>query len=280
MDAAMQHLGWNSTCRTPLQWMGGIHSQFYVRNSTESTANIKPTMKPTTNNRSMDRSIWSDVDRVDLFCQLIRFETVSSAGVENGSYGACAAWLLQQLEKIPTIRAHILPESVLGKPIVVAEWAGTDTTLPCLLLNSHYDVVPVEKKHWDFPAFDGLIQDGRIYGRGTQDMKSVCIQYIIALQALQASGYVPTRTIRLSFVPDEEIGGADGMGILLRSAWFKEVSVGLALDEVRELIYRVDEYACMYVLSLYCNGELFRDWPQNLILTLYSTVREFPGGLK
>ena len=115
---------------------------------------------------------------------------------------------------------------------VVAEWTGQNPDLPCLLLNSHYDVVPVEEDKWQFPAFDGRRINRRVYGRGTQDMKSVCIQYIIALQILHKKGFVPTRTIRLSFVPDEEIGGADGMGVLLCSAWFKAVSVGLALDEV------------------------------------------------
>jgi aminoacylase len=39
------------------------------------------------------------------------------------------------------------------------------------------------------------------------------------------------RTIHFSFVPDEEIGGGDGMQVLLESEWFRRQSIGLALDE-------------------------------------------------
>lgn len=183
------------------------------------------------NNESHDIS---DEEKINLFCELLRFETVSAIGATSGSYDACATWLIQQLSRIP-VQAFRLPESLPGKPIVVAEWIGSDPSLPCLLLNSHYDVVPVMEEHWSMPAFEGLRQGGRVYGRGAQDMKSVCIQYIIALHSLQRQGFVPVRTIRLSFVPDEEVGGADGMGRLLASPWFNETAVGLALDEVRHV---------------------------------------------
>lgn len=62
-------------------------------------------------------------------------------------------------------------------------------------------------------------------------MKSVCAQYIVAITTLIHSGYVPTRTCRLSFVPDEEISGQHGMGILLNSEWFKQRRVAIAFDE-------------------------------------------------
>jgi hypothetical protein len=81
-----------------------------------------------------------------------------------------------------------------------------------MLLNSHYDVVPVMKEHWTMPAFEGKITtvDGeqRLYGRGAQDMKPVCIQYIVAISRLVAAGVVPRRDVHLSFVPDEETGGS------------------------------------------------------------------------
>ena len=124
-----------------------------------------------------------------------------------------------------------LEESIPNKPIVVGTIIGTDPSLPCLLLNSHYDVVPVVDEDWSVPAFDGLRKDGKIYGRGAQDMKCVVVGYIVALKTLLAKGFQPTRTINLSFVPDEEIGGADGMQVLIESQWFKQLNIGLALDE-------------------------------------------------
>ena len=191
-------------------------------------------MSATANPTDSAGPLWSDEEKLELFCELLRFETISAFGAANGSYDACSSWLMRQLAGtgIPLLTCRVLEESVPGKPIVVAEWPGLDPTLPCLLLNSHYDVVPVEEEQWALPAFAGVRRDGRVNGRGAQDMKSVCIQYIIALQMLNKQGFVPTRTIRLSFVPDEEIGGADGMGVLLGSQWFSERPVGLALDEV------------------------------------------------
>ena len=41
-----------------------------------------------------------------------------------------------------------------------------------------------------------------VYGRGTQDMKSVCCQYLEALRRLRTAGFAPLRTIHLTFVPD------------------------------------------------------------------------------
>lgn len=114
------------------------------------------------------------------------------------------------------------------------EWSGSQPHLPCVLLNSHYDVVPAMMEHWDTDPF-GAVKDGhtgRIYGRGTQDMKCVCVQYLVAILRLRRDGFVPTRTVRLSFVPDEEIGGTDGISLLLASEEWKAVQpVGVALDE-------------------------------------------------
>ena len=71
-------------------------------------------------------------------------------------------------------------EPVKGKPIVLMSWKGSDPTLPCVILNSHYDVVPVMQEQWtDADPFGGEVKDGKIYGRGAQDMKCVCIQYLV-----------------------------------------------------------------------------------------------------
>ncbi|KAI9895740.1 hypothetical protein PsorP6_018996 [Peronosclerospora sorghi] len=157
-------------------------------------------------------------DPVERFLELLRLRTVSSEGA-SGSYNQ-------------------------------ATWTGEDPTLPGILLNSHYDVVPALAEHWDYDPFDvrsfpanesrfdvatdgaKVLEDGRIYGRGTQDMKSVCIQYVEALHTLMSSGYKPKRNIYLTFVPDEEIGGVDGMGKLLESEQFQTMlPLAFAFDE-------------------------------------------------
>lgn len=168
---------------------------------------------------------------LDDFIAFIRIPSVSGNGPLDGSYDACGAFLLERMIELG-LEAQVLPESKPHKPVVVGTLRGTDPDLPCLLLNSHYDVVPIIEDKWTVPAFEGLRKDGKIYGRGTQDMKSVCIQYLAAIRHLQAAGHTFRRTVHLSFVPDEETGGADGMGVLLASQWYTSIGeIALALDE-------------------------------------------------
>lgn len=96
-----------------------------------------------------------------------------------------------------------------------------------VLLNSHTDVVPAEAARWTAPPFAAAEFNGSIYARGVQDMKTIGIQYIAAVSRLPP---LP-RPIYLSFVPDEEIGGVDGMGALAASPHFPSLRVGVALDE-------------------------------------------------
>jgi len=56
-------------------------------------------------------------------------------------------------------------------------------------------------------------------------------QYITAVAKLKKSGFEPMRTIFLSFLPDEEIGGGDGMNVMIKSDWFASIKVAVALDE-------------------------------------------------
>lgn len=60
-----------------------------------------------------------------------------------------------------------------GKPIYWFSVPGTDPSLPAVCLNSHMDVVPVEADKWTVGPWNADIIDGKLYGRGTQDMKLV-----------------------------------------------------------------------------------------------------------
>ena len=182
----------------------------------------------------------TDARAVQLFRDYLRFRTVSQEGHVTGQNEACFAFLKSLCEELglTTTRVETL---VPEKPVLVAKWAGNKTDDPrfqrSLLLNSHYDVVPVIPEHWTRPAWEGLLEENeaykhgpRIYGRGAQDMKCVGIQYLVAISRLIAQGYTPPRDVYLSYVPDEEIGGP-GMAHFVDTEEFKGLAVECALDE-------------------------------------------------
>jgi aminoacylase len=181
--------------------------------------------------------------------KFVQFPTVSAVAPDTGAYKEAAGYLMEELESLGFLDSiFVLEESPEHSPVVVAKWTGRDESLPVLLLNSHYDVVPAVSEDWTVPPFEGLRKDGNIYGRGTQDMKCVCIQYIAALRKLRSlkcraareslsmnsnddCEFRPERTLYLTFVPDEECGGA-GMAAFLMSSLYKSLpGIALALDE-------------------------------------------------
>lgn len=101
-----------------------------------------------------------------------------------------------------------------------------------ILLNSHMDVVDAKNiADWEFPPFAGHYdaKTDRIYGRGTQDMKSQGIQYLAALYKLR--NVKLDYTIHVSFVPNEEIGGMGGMADFVKTPQFRALNLEFAWDE-------------------------------------------------
>ncbi|KAI5639494.1 peptidase family m20/M25/M40 domain-containing protein [Phthorimaea operculella] len=119
----------------------------------------------------------------------------------NVNYDECLTYLRGQAQELG-LSVQVF-EVVPKKPVLVMTWAGQEPTLPSILLNSHMDVVPVFEKSWKHPPFDAVIEDGMIFGRGVQDMKSVGVQYLEAIRKLKSEGFQPKRTVHLSYVPGQ-----------------------------------------------------------------------------
>jgi len=81
-----------------------------------------------------------------------------------------------------------------------------------LILNGHYDVVPLGLlEAWTRDPFAGEIADGKIYGRGTNDMKGGIAAMLKALDFIRRAGFALDGDILAQIVPDEE---ASCMGTL------------------------------------------------------------------
>lgn len=88
-----------------------------------------------------------------------------------------------------------------GRPNVIARWPGTGGG-KSLLLTGHTDVVQVDEM--TIEPFVPRIENGRMYGRGSLDMKSGLAAILGAVAALRQGGFKPAGDVILGFVIDEE----------------------------------------------------------------------------
>ena len=107
-----------------------------------------------------------------------------------------------------------------GRPSVVGRLKGGDG--PTLTYCSHIDVVPAgDPSLWSHPPYGALIEDGRMFGRGTCDAKGPCAAALEAVRILQAAGAELAGTLELAFVADEESGGFKGAEPLVHAGAVK-----------------------------------------------------------
>ncbi|MBU6489005.1 MAG: acetylornithine deacetylase [Burkholderiales bacterium] len=94
------------------------------------------------------------------------------------------------------------------------QWANLFATIPArdgttnggVVLSGHTDVVPVDGQAWDSDPFKPQVRDGRLYGRGTCDMKGFIGAALALVPEMQAAQLAKPIHLALSF--DEEIGCA------------------------------------------------------------------------
>jgi len=132
--------------------------------------------------------------------QMVQIDSVNPGLVAGGAgEGAIAAWLYQVCEEMGL--EVQFQETALNRPNVIARWAGTGGG-KSLLLTGHTDVVSVQNMEGN--PFDGRIEDGKLYGRGSYDMKGGLASILGAVAALKAANFQPAGDIWLGFVTDEE----------------------------------------------------------------------------
>ncbi|KAH8267278.1 hypothetical protein KR018_000679 [Drosophila ironensis] len=175
----------------------------------------------------MNAAEWESNEEIQYFREYLQIPSVHP----NPDYEPCVEFLKRQAADLDLIFRVYRPANQ-DNPVVVLTWEGRHPEIPSILLNSHMDVVPVFPENWTHPPFGAEVDDeGRIFARGTQDMKCVGMQYLAAIRALKREGAQFKRTIHVSFVPDEEVGGGNGMQAFVSSPEFVSLNVGFSLDE-------------------------------------------------
>lgn len=119
---------------------------------------------------------------------------------------------LEALSRHPAHGAEIERGRAVG--VVGRFGGGTGRTL---ILNAHVDVVPAgEPERWTVPAFRGTVRDGRLWGRGSVDMKGALACALHAVDAVRRAGVELEGTVLLQSVAGEEDGGLGTLAALER----------------------------------------------------------------
>ena len=144
--------------------------------------------------------------------ELVRLATdliaIPSVSDYPGSRAAVIDYVEAFCSTLPGV--HTQRHASGGTPSLVAAFDAERHK--ALVLNAHLDVVPGRPEQ-----FEPFERDGRIYGRGAQDMKGAAAAFLLVLKNLAEVGERPG--VSWQFVTDEEIGGEHGTSYLLRNGY-------------------------------------------------------------
>lgn len=191
--------------------------------------------------------------------KLVQFESTH----ENmNALRTCLDFCAQFFEGLPV---HIERYEQNGIPSVVIQ---TKKTLePEVILLGHIDTVPGKPE-----LFEGRIESGKLYGRGTLDMKAFVATSMMVLKELVEEGC--QRSVALMIVSDEELGGVYGANFLVNKIGYKAQTI-LVPDDGEHIQKIVSESKHILQLKFEAHGKeshAARPWAgDNAILKLFRT---------
>ena len=185
--------------------------------------------KPKQNDFRTVEEIEVDSDKVIKNLQkLVKCKTVSyfDHSLENDKEFKKLVDLLPKL--YPNVCKKLKLTKFDGRALLF-HWKGKTAGDPAVFM-AHYDVVPVDEDEWTRPAFEGLIEDNIMWGRGTLDTKVTFNGVLSAGEHLLANGFTPEHDIYFAFSGGEEVNGPGAKNIV---DYFKQqgITPSFVLDE-------------------------------------------------
>jgi len=190
------------------------------------TAAFKP--RKTTIDSDTENVEFDSDEAVSALQQLLRCKTISyfDRSLEDEAEFDKLIDLLPSLypEVYRVCSLERLPDRAL-----LFRWEGKAHDAPSVMM-AHYDVVPVDEEHWQKLPFDGVIENGELWGRGALDTKITFSSVLFSANTLIKQGFVPAQDVYFAFSGGEEINGDGALHIV---NYFKEkgITPALVLDE-------------------------------------------------
>ncbi|MBO9702910.1 MAG: M20/M25/M40 family metallo-hydrolase [Sporocytophaga sp.] len=187
----------------------------------------------------------------------IRIPTISNPDYSQTNFKPFDEFKVYLRQSYPEVYKSMDTAIINGYGLVY-HWKGKNASLKPVLYLAHYDVVPVNNYNpsseikapvifnvddkpsppitdiqtkWDFPPFSGAITNGRVYGRGTLDMKCMLFGLMEASSQLINKGFQPDRDVFFAFGQDEEVGGLNGAAKIAEYFKSKNIEFDAVYDE-------------------------------------------------
>jgi succinyl-diaminopimelate desuccinylase len=168
-----------------------------------------------------------DTELIELTRDLVRIPSVIRPGDPDATEAAVAAhverWLAKEGFEVEV--QQVSP----GRPNVLG-WIGEKGAGRSLLLEGHTDVVTEgDAREWSHPPFDADLVEGRIYGRGSADMKSGLAAAMVAAAAIRRSGISLDGRLVVGALVDEE-GDMTGVKHLCQTPIGRELDAAIICE--------------------------------------------------
>jgi acetylornithine deacetylase/succinyl-diaminopimelate desuccinylase family protein len=160
---------------------------------------------------------------IGLTQELVKTPSENPPGDERGVSGVVSERLEALGFKVELVESEPRRVNTLGR----LEGSGGGRKF---LFNGHYDTVPIGNlDNWSVDPFGGLVKEGRIYGRGSGDMKGAIASAIVAAKALDEAGIKLKGDFMIHGVADEEIFGRYGTRFLAEKGYVSPKNVDMAV---------------------------------------------------
>lgn len=206
---------------------------------------------------------------VSVCSELIRRKSVNPPGNEREPAQYAAEYLRQAGCEVELV------EHSADRASVLARLKGTGGDRKGILLSAHLDTVPVGVETWKHDPFTGEVAEGKVWGRGTSDMKGGMAALLVAVKAVHDAGVALEGDIVVALTAGEEVDSLGAVALAERPELRNMQALLVAEPSSNEIF--VAEKGALW-LEIHTHGQTAHgsmpDLGRNAILMMVELIHE------